>query len=468
MINPLLASAPSDLMVTVLVQLIVILLAARVFGGIARRLNQPVVVGEIIGGILLGPSLFKAVAPEVWASIFKPDAVPIFNILKELGLVLLLFLVGLEFEFSHLRRMGKSSFFISLSGILLPFLLGILLAWLMYQALPMTVEGRPIEFMHFMLFMGTAMSITALPILGRIMMELNITRTKLGVTTITAGAVDDACAWIILATVAGIVRAGQAGQAFDFGVTLRMIGMTLGFLALMLLVLRPVLSKAIRWYFQRTGGELGATGLAVLLALLFLCSIATELIGIFAIFGAFLLGAALSQEKQLHEAVNAQMKTFVIAFFLPIFFTFTGLRTNIGGLDSWLQVGFCALVLLAAVAGKFGGCYVTSRWAGFSRREAGCIAVMMNTRALMELIVVNVGLDLHVITPEVFTMLVLMAVITTIMTTPILLRLYRGTELEPFIDATPFGRKGHAVPAMATGPITDPAAAEAPTEEMKM
>jgi Kef-type K+ transport system membrane component KefB len=450
----LLATAPSHLILTVLVQLIVILLAARLFGGIAQRLKQPAVVGEVIGGIVLGPSLLQAVAPELWASIFTPEAVPVFNVLKELGLVLLLFLVGMEFEFSHLRQMGKASLVISLAGLLLPFLLGILLAWIIFSVTPLFTEGepinlwgmtipvrRPIDFWHFALFMGTALSITALPVLGRIMMELNITRTRLGVATITAAAGEDACAWIILATLAAVVRAGQMGKAFDFWLTLQMVGLTLAFLVLMLIVVRPLLSKIVHWYFQRTNGELEVTGLAVLLSLLFLCAIATEWIGIFAVFGAFVLGAALSPEKQLHEAVGRQMKIFVIAFFLPIFFTFSGLRTNIGGLNTWLAWGFFALVMLAAVGGKVGGCYMAARWTGFGRREAGCIAAMMNTRGLMELIVANVGLDLKVITPEMFTMLVLMSVITNIMTTPIILRLYKGTELEPYIDATAFGAK---------------------------
>jgi Kef-type K+ transport system membrane component KefB len=472
MLHPLLATAPTEVMLAVLIQLIVILLAARVFGGLAQWLKQPVVVGEIIGGILLGPSLFKAMAPELWASVFQPQAVPIFNILKELGLVLLLFLVGMEFDFKHLRQMGKASLLISLTGIVLPCLLGILLAQLLIQVLPMQVEGYlslfgmpiPIQYtidpFHFTLFMATSMSITALPVLGRIMMELNITRTRLGAVTITAAAVDDACAWIILATVAGIVKAGQHGEGFDFWLTLRMIGLTLGFLALMVLVVRPVLSKVIRAYFQKTGGELGPTGLAVLLCILFLCAIATERIGIFAIFGAFILGASLSAEHQLHEAVSKQMRTFVVAFFLPIFFTFTGLRTDIGGLGGLVPWAMCLLVLLTAVGGKFGGCYFTARWTGFPPREAGCIAIMMNARALMELIVINVGLDLKVITPEIFTMLVLMAVTTTIMTTPVLLRLYRGTELEPFIDATSFGKGGRLSVATRRGeshPAPEPA-----------
>lgn len=455
MTSPLLATAPAHLMLSVLIQLIAILLAARLFGMVAQWLKQPAVVGEIIGGIVLGPSVFKAVAPEWWANIFSPESVPIFNVLKELGLVLLLFLVGLEFEFAHLRQLGKSSLLIALMGMVFPFLLGILLAWFLFSTMSLTIQQepltlwglaisqeRPIAFWHFTLFMGTAMSITALPVLGRIMMELNITRTKLGVVTITAAAAEDACAWILLATIAGIVRASQAGQAFDVARTLEMVGLTLAFLGVMLLVVRPLLGRAFRRYFQHTGGDLGPTGLAVLLSLLFLCALATEWIGIFAIFGAFILGASLSAETQLHAAVSKQMHTFVIALFLPIFFTYSGLRTNIGGLNTWQAWGCFGLVMLAAVGGKVGGCYTTARGTGFGYREAGCIAIMMNTRGLMELIVVNVGLDLQVITSEVYTMLVLMAVITNLMTTPILLRLYRGTELEPYIDATAFGAKG--------------------------
>jgi Kef-type K+ transport system membrane component KefB len=229
-----------------------------------------------------------------------------------------------------------------------------------------------------------------------------------------------------------------------------MVLLTAGYALFMIFVARPLLRKAIRWEMRRGDGKIGLSALAVFFAILFLCAIATNLIGIFAIFGAFLLGAVLSDEHEFRAAMADQLRNFVTVFFLPIFFTFTGLRTNIGTLDSGQLWMFAALVSGLAVLGKFGGCGVAAWFGGFSLREAACIGTMMNTRALMELIVINVGFELHVIPASVFCMLVMMAVLTTIMTTPILLRLMPGTELEPYISQTPFRRDKTFAVASAT------------------
>jgi Kef-type K+ transport system membrane component KefB len=265
------------------------------------------------------------------------------------------------------------------------------------------------------------------------MLELGINRTKLATVVITAAAAGDAVGWILLATVAALTKA-----EYSVTQTLGLVGWTVGFTAAMLLVVRPLAAR----YFRANGPAFGLKEMTALLVLLLTCAIATNLIGIFAIFGAFLLGAVLSDQHEFREAVTARLRDFVTAFFLPIFFTYTGLRTEIGavsGLTLWLV---CAAVVAAALLGKFGGCAVAARLTGFSARESALVGVMMNTRALMELIVINVGYDLGVIPKSLFCMLVLMAVLTTVMTTPILLALRHGTEIDEPIRRSGFLRGG--------------------------
>jgi Kef-type K+ transport system membrane component KefB len=417
-----------QVLLTVLIQLVVIILAARLFAGLFRCIKQPAAVGEIAAGIVLGPSVLGWLAPELTAQVFDPAVRPILQILSQLGLILLLFLVGLEFDFTHLRWHGKAALAISLTGIALPYALGLGLGWALYPHLEPGVNR-----MGFLLFMGIALSITALPVLARIMMELNITRTRLAAITIAAAAVNDACGWIILAAVASSVQA-----AFEPWRTVRMIATTVLFFLVLVFLVRPLLRRWVRSTLRRGDGELGLTGLAILLLILFLCAIATNLIGIFAIFGAFLLGAVLSAEQDLRVAVSRQLRNFVTAFFLPIFFTYTGLQTNIGTLVSPTQWLFCGLVCLMAIAGKFGGCGLAAWWGGLPAREAICVGAMMNTRGLMELVVINLGKSLGVITDSVYCMLVLMALLTNFMTTPVLLWFMRGTELEPYVQRSGF------------------------------
>ena len=441
-----------DVLLPVIIQLAIIVAIARVFSLLFRKFGQSGVVGEIAAGLMLGPSLFGRFYPETWAKIFHPlphDAAVsgalfettlhwVFTVLSQIGLILLLFLVGLEFDFQHLKKNGRSALFISLAGLLLPFGLGVGLALWMHPRLGVDPElAAAPPFLGFVLFLGTAMAITALPILGRLMIELNITRTRVGAITITSAAMDDVAGWILLATVSAIV----AGN-FEVGLTLRMLAGTFAFAAFMLLVARPVLVRFARRVV--VDGELTLNGLAATLLFVFACSLATNLIGIFAIFGAFLYGAVLSTEHEYREAVIKRLRDIVTVFFLPIFFTYTGLRTDVQTVatpELWLM---CGLVLAAAIVGKLAGCGLAAWSSGFTPRESACIGIMMNTRGLMELIVINVGYQLGVIPKSVFCMLVLMALVTTVMTTPILLRLMRGTELEPWIQQSIF-LKGEGV-----------------------
>jgi len=429
--------AVESVLLIVLIQLCVIIIAARVFAMLFSKLGQPAVVGEILAGLILGPSVFGHFFPDAFARIFDSSVNPVFSILSQLGLIFLLFLIGLEFDFSHLKTSGQSSLAISIVGIVLPFGLGFGLAHLMHPHIGHGTDPvgavKPIDPTGFALFMGTAMSITAIPILGRIMMELNITRSRLGAITITAAAVDDAAGWIILAAVSALVRSD-----FRIGNTLLMLGEAVGFALGMVFIIKPLLKRWTQYAMRHGNQELGLNSLAILFVLMFLCSIATNLIGIFAIFGAFILGAALSSEDGFRAIVTRYFRNFVTVFFLPIFFTYTGLRTDIGSIQGGTLWMFAVAVSVVAIVGKFGGCTLAARLTGISTRESACIGVMMNTRALMELIVINVGYELGVIPRSVFCMLVIMAVLTTVMTTPILLRMARKTELEPLIAQSGF------------------------------
>ncbi len=432
-----------DILLPVLWQLVLIVLTARVFFALFRRFKQPGVIGEIAAGLVLGPSVLGYFFPGAFAAIFHPAPAGVdpllfnfmlggvFSVIAQLGLIFLLFLIGLEFDFSHLRWHGKAAPAISAAGVAAPFALGLLLAPVIYPLVTSnssTDAAGPIPQLGFALFLGTALSITAIPVLGRIMVELGITRTRLGAITIASAAVDDATGWILLASVAAVVNG-----KFEIWSMLRMIGLTLLFAATMIFLVRPLLVRWARSAMRRGQGEIGLSDLAVLIVGVLLCAIATNLIGIFAIFGAFFFGAVLSGEREFCAAVLRRMRDFMTVFFLPIFFTYTGLRTEIGSLGSvqlWLV---CGVLLLAAVLGKWVGCGTAAWMAGFTKREASCIGVMMNTRGLMELIVINVGYEMHVIPKSVYCMLVLTALVTNLMTTPLLLWLSRGTELEAAI-----------------------------------
>ncbi len=435
-VTPLIAAGgpkTEAVLFTVLVQLMVIILAARLFAALARRVKQPGVVGEIAAGLVLGPSCFGYFFPDLSLRLFDPAVSDIFGVLGQLGLVLMMFVVGLEFDTSHLRVHGRAAAGVSLTGIALPFALGAGLAHLVYPYLEPNHAGQPVPELGFLLFMGVAMAITAIPVLGRIMIELGIIRTRIGALTISAAAVDDASGWILLATIASIVRA-----EFQFWHTVAMIAETLGFFLAMVVVVRPPLKRFLRSAIERGQGDLGPSSLSVVYAAVFLSALATNLIGIFAIFGAFMLGTVLSDEPQLREIMGRHLRNFLTVIFLPIFFTYTGLRTDVGTLHTaWHWLAFLA-VLACAVGGKLGGCGLAAWLGGQSPREAFCIGAMMNTRGLMELVVINLGRDLGVVPDSVFCMLVFMALATTVMTTPLLLWAMKGTELEPHVARSGF------------------------------
>jgi Kef-type K+ transport system membrane component KefB/nucleotide-binding universal stress UspA family protein len=389
-------------------QAIVILGLSRLIGLLARRVRQPMVIAEIVAGILLGPSLFGWLAPGVWGTLFAPESLPLLSLVSQVGLVLFMFLVGLEFDPALLRGRSHSSVVISHTSIIVPFLLGTLLALFLYPRL----SDPSVAFSSFTLFMGAAMSVTAFPVLARILAEQRMTHTKIGAITIACAAVDDVTAWCILAFVVSITRATGIGGAI--GTT----ALALVYIAAMIFVVRPFLAKVGARSMSREG--LSHNVVAVTLLLLLLSSWATELIGIHALFGAFLFGAIMPRTGGFVSALAEKLEDLVLVLLLPLFFAYSGLRTQVGLLNSPSGWGMCAIIILVACLGKFGGSAVAARLTGLNWRESSALGVLMNTRGLMELVVLNVGFDLGVISPTLFTMMVLMALVTTFITTPLL------------------------------------------------
>ncbi len=392
-----------------LLQLAIIVLVARLGGEIAVRVGQSAAVGEIIVGILLGPSLFGFLAPEVFHYVFRSSPPEAMQMLSQIGLILLMFQIGMEFDFSHLteQRNRRAVTLVAAAGLIAPFTLGLVFGY--FTAPLLSPQADPVG---SALFIATAFSITALPILGRIMIDFRLTKHRLGVIAISAAAINDVIGWLLLALVTTLTV-----SHFDAGNFVTTVALVGAFGALCWFVVRPLLKALIRLHPTRNG-HLPNNVMGILLAGVFISSMATYKLGIFAIFGGFMLGVLLHDEHPLVEAWKERVGHFVTVFFLPIFFTYTGLRTHIGGLDSLALWGWCGLVLLLATAGKFGGSYVAARMADLNGDEAKVLGIMMNTRALMELIVINVGYDLGVISQNVFTMLVIMAIVSTVVTTP--------------------------------------------------
>lgn len=401
-----------------LVQIGVILVAARACGWLCRRIQQPQVVGEMAAGILLGPSLLGWAAPEVSAFLFPKASLVHLNTLSQVGLVLYMFLVGLELDPKLLRGRGHAAVVTSHVSIIAPFFLGSILAVHLYPQL----SDSSVSFQGFALFMGAAMSVTAFPVLARILSERNLVRTKVGAVTIACAAVDDVTAWSILAVVIALVRA----SALETPLWVTLAG-SLAYVAIMLLLVRPALQRLETAYHHRGGFTQDMLALVLLLALA--SAWTTEWLGIHALFGAFLLGAVMPKDRGLVHDIGAKLEDLVVVLLLPLFFANAGLRASIGLISGPQMWGFFGLIMLVAVAGKFGGSTISARITGLSWREAGALGVLMNTRGLMELVILTIGLEIGVISPALFTMMVMMALFTTAMTTPILQKIYPAREL---------------------------------------
>jgi Kef-type K+ transport system membrane component KefB len=415
------AAAPGqvDVIPHLLLALAVILIAARAVGAVFGKLGQPPVVGEVLAGILLGPSLLGRIWPQAMAYLLPPAVAPHLGVIAQVGVILFMFLVGLELDPELMRNRTRSTIAIAHSSITVPFVLGSGLALLLYPVL----STSDVPFEAFALFLGVSMSITAFPVLARILTDRGLQRTQLGVMSLTCAAINDATAWCLLAFVVSVVRARTASAVVTVALTAAYIGL--------LLCLRPLLARLVRKHDAR-GLTRGAMTVAVVALLV--SALITAAIGVHAIFGAFVLGAIVPHDSRIARELRAQIESLVVVLLLPAFFAFTGLRTQVGllqGAGAWL---LCGVIVLVASLGKFGGAAAAARLNGVGWRDAASLGVLMNTRGLVELIVLNIGLDMHVISPILFAMLVMMAIVTTMATTPLLSLLRHGPGWQPVAE----------------------------------
>jgi len=395
-----------------LLALAVIIVTARLAGLLFGLIGQPTVIGEVCGGIMLGPSLLGQIAPDLYAQLLPVSVAGFLGIYAQLGVILYLFLVGLELDLGVMRKSGHAALAISHASIILPFLLGSGLALMLYPVL----STNDVPFTVFALFVGVSLSVTAFPVLARILTDLRMSRSQMGAIALTCAAIDDVTAWCLLALVVSIAQS----HALD---AIRTVVLTLAFVAVVLLVVAPIVRR-LTPRMDRSE-NLTRTGLSIVLTAMLASAMTTEYIGIHGFFGAFLLGAIIPHGSRIAGELNRRLDDFVAVLFLPAFFAYTGMRTQIGlvsGLENWL---ICGAIILIACVGKFGGTLIASRLSGVSWRDSAALGVLMNTRGLVELIVLNMGLDLGVISPKLFTMLVIMALVTTFLTTPILQLLLR-------------------------------------------
>ena len=391
-----------------LIQIIAVLLMVRLFGFLFKHIGQPGVIGEIVAGIVWGPSVLGYFFPDVFQALFPPESLTNLELLSQVGLVLFMFVIGMELDFSVLKNKINETLVISHAGILVPFFLGIVASYWIYEE----YAAAQTAFLPFALFIGISMSITAFPVLARIIQERNMTKTSLGTLAIASAANDDVTAWCLLAVVIAIAKAGTFASA------LYAIGLTALYIIIMFMVVRPFLKKVGEVYANQE--VINKTFVALILLILIISSTLTEIIGIHALFGAFMAGVVMPPSIGFRKVMMEKVEDIALVFFLPLFFAFTGLRTEIGLINSPALWGVCLLLITVAVAGKLGGCAVAARLVGESWKDSFTIGTLMNTRGLMELVALNIGYEMGVLPPSIFVILVIMALVTTFMTTPLL------------------------------------------------
>ncbi len=411
-----------------MVQLIVMVGAARYMHTVFRRFGQPGVIGEIFAGLLLGPSLVGHFFPQASIAVFGQHASAPITIISQIGLILLMFQIGMDFEFGHLStpRNRRATAAVTAFSITVPLALGILLGFLSAPILAPSTDA-----VSYSLFLGLGMAITAVPILGRILRQYGLTHTEVGVVAISSAAINDVIGWILLSVVSAYAASKFSAEHFYY-----QLGGLLGFVLVLWFVLRPLTARLLRRYPTREG-ELNPNLMAIVVCLIFTLGICTYQLGIFSIFGGFAAGVLFHANKEFVAAWHRQVGRFVLVLFLPVFFTYTGLRTNVLGLSSPSDWQWLVILLTAAVLSKIIPVYFVGRACGFNRNESSILGTLMNTRALMELIVLNIGFDLGLIPQKVFTMMVIMAVTTTLMAGPLLKRLlsHTGHEIPVGLEA---------------------------------
>lgn len=411
-----------DILVFVFIDVAVVVAAARIFGRLFRRIGQPAVVGEIVAGIALGPTLLGLLPGDLPLVLFPMEVRPYLNVIAQIGLILFMFIVGLEVDLTTIRERRTTAFTVSLTSVVLPFSLGILLAAYLHthHAVFTEPDGTtvPIAFLPFALFLGAAMSITAFPVLARILTERRMHRTSTGVLALACAAIDDVLAWSLLAVV---VAVGAADG--NFLSVAKILGLTAAFALFMFLVVRPLLARMVPWYERE--GRLTSDMLAIVLVLLLVSAFVTEKIEVHAIFGAFILGTAMPRRGAagLTREILERVEQISLLLLLPVFFVVTGLRVDIGavGLTGMFEL---VLILAVAIGGKFVGAYVAARSRRVPKRQAGALGLLMNTRGLTELVILTVGVQLGVLDQNLFTLMVLMALVTTAMAAPLLNLVY--------------------------------------------
>jgi len=391
-----------------LLQLVVIILAARLFGSLFRLVGQPRVMGEIVAGVVLGPSVLGLLSPGALEFLFPTSSLDALRLLSQIGVALFMFVVGMELDLPHLRKRAHTAIMVSHASIVVPFSLGTALALLIYGSL----GPSEISFTSFALFLGIAMSITAFPVLARIIEDRGLSQTPLATIALTCAAVDDVTAWCVLALVIAIA------QSTGVAASLLTVALTLAFIGVMVMLVKPLLVRLLPARSDTTKQRPGIV--AGILAFVFICALVTEAIGIHALFGAFLAGVVMPSTAGLRGLLKEKLGSFSAAALLPLFFAFTGLRMQIGLLNDWQSWLMCGLIIFVAITGKLGAGMLMARWTGMNWRDAFSLGALMNTRGLVELVVLNIGYELGILSARAFAMLVLMALITTFMTGPLL------------------------------------------------
>ena len=398
-------SEPSAML---LLQIISILFVSRIFGYLFTKIGQPTVIGEILAGIILGPSLLGYFYPEVFHFLFAVKSLGNLYILSQVGLILFMFTIGMDLNIGTLKEKMGITYVISHASIIIPYFFGMVLAYFLYQ----DFASKQTDFLSFALFIGISMSITAFPVLARIVQEKGLTKTHLGAMAIASAAINDVTAWCMLAAAIAIAKTGS------FISSLYTIGFSIGYVLIMFFIVRPFLKRIGQIYSNSE--VLNKSIIAFLLLVLIVSSFVTQVIGIHALFGAFLAGVVMPQLPNFRKLVIEKIEDVSVTLLLPLFFVFTGLRTQIGLLNTPYLWEICGIFIIVAIIGKFIGGAFTARILGETWRDSLSLGVLMNTRGLMELIVLNIGYEMGILPPSIFVMLVLMALVTTFMTTPVL------------------------------------------------